>query len=125
MGLMATLRIVTPLSRSCLYRHASVWANGKVYHLNESGAHCDSEEAFMRTRKVIRETKATKSDAEVEAYYRQVCDKPFSYITYNCEHFAYGAAFGKEQSPTVKGYIIAAFAVACVAASIYWYYKRH
>lgn len=117
---MAKLCIVTSLADSCCYRHYSVWANGKVYHFNESGAHCQSEAEFMARRKLLRETEATQSDAEVEQYYQAHINSQYNAFFYNCEHFAYECAMGRKQSPTVRGYVLAAIVGVILAATIYY-----
>lgn len=116
---MATLRIVTSLNDSCCYRHYSVWANGQVYHFNESGAHSDSEEDFMRNRKILRTQETTRTDSEVAAYYEANKNKRYHWFRYNCEHFARGAAFGREDSPTLRGYFTGAAIVATIAAILF------
>ena len=116
---MAKLCIVTPLSGSCLYRHYSVWAKGKVYHFNESGAHCQTEKEFMAKRKLIHEIEATKSDEEVEQYYQAHLSSQYDMLYYNCEHFAYECAMGRKQSPTLRGYVMAAVIAAVGCTAIY------
>lgn len=118
-GNMAKLCIVTSLADTCLYRHYSVWANGKVYHFNESGAHCQTEAEFMAKRRLMREIEATQSDEEVEQYYQAHRSSQYDMLTYNCEHFAYECAMGRKQSPTLRGYVIAAIIIATGGIAIY------
>lgn len=116
---MAKLCIVTSLSNTCFYRHYSVWANGKVYHFNEKGAHCENEEDFMNNRRLIREMVANKSDEEVERYYQEHLNCTYNPILFNCEHFAYECATGHKKSPTVRGYCIGAIAIAFTISMLY------
>lgn len=121
---MAKLCIVTSLADTCCYRHYSVWANGKVYHFNESGAHCQLEADFMAKRRMLRETGATQSDAEVEQYYQAHVNSQYNAIFFNCEHFAYECAMGKKQSPTIKGYTMAALVAVMIAIGIFLINKQ-
>ena len=77
----------------------------------------------MAQRRLLREIEATKTNAEVEAYYQAHINNQYNPISFNCEHFAYECATGQKKSPTVKGYMIGAnytFAKNIVGA-IEWY----
>lgn len=123
---MAKLCIVTSLNDTCFYRHHSVWANGKVYHFNESGIHCETESEFMTHRRLLREIEATKTDAEVETYYQEHSTSQYNSLFYNCEHFAYECALGKKQSPSVRGYVISAIVVSfAIVICVITYKNKH
>lgn len=121
---MAKLCIVTSLVRNCCYRHYSVWANGKVYHFNERGAHCETEKMFMAQRRLLREIEATKTNAEVEAYYQAHINNQYNPISFNCEHFAYECATGQKKSPTVKGYMIGAIVLKIIILAVCFIRKK-
>lgn len=120
---MATLKIVTSLADTCFYRHYSVWAGGKVYHFNETGAHCEDEATFIKGRRLLKEMPATKTDNEVIAYYEQNKNRRYNWLTYNCEHFATECAMGKRYSPTLRGYFSIA-TIAIFTGIIIWLYRN-
>lgn len=73
----------------------------------------------MAQRRLIREIEATQTDEEVEQYYQTHRNSQYNALCYNCEHFAYECATGQKQSPTVRGYTIAAIVTAVGCAAIY------
>ena len=78
----------------------------------------------MVQRRLIREIEATQSDEEVEQYYQAHRNSQYNALCYNCEHFAYECATGQKQSPTVRGYTIAAIVAAVSGITIYLARKK-
>lgn len=120
------LVIVSSLNNSPYYAHAAVYAGGRFYHFSESGAHCDSYDFFIvqPDRRIFRVEHGTRSAKEIEAYYEANKWRNWDRLTYNCEHFAYGAAFGAEKSPTLRGYMALAFTLVGSLAAILMTIKR-
>ncbi len=98
--------ITTSLNRSKFYNHVAVWCDGRFYHINENGVHCDTFDDFMAGRELLYTTAATQTPDEIREYYLTNKNRKHNLVFFNCEHFANGAAFGVEKSPTLIGYIL-------------------
>lgn len=101
------LVVLSALKKQPFYGHAAVYSAGRFYHFNESGGHCDSYDFFVnqQQRRILRIEHGTKTHDEIQAYYDANKHRTWKALTYNCEHFAYGAAYGAEKSPTLRGYV--------------------
>ncbi len=78
----------------------------------------------MAQRRLLREIEATKTNAEVEAYYQAHINNQYNPISFNCEHFAYECAIGQKKSPTVKGYMIGAIVLKIIILVVYFIRKK-
>ncbi len=118
--MQAQYLIITSLGDSICYHHTGVLCNGYVYHLNDSGVHCDPYDTFMEGRTLLHSTAATKTPDEIRAFYEENRNRRHNIVFYNCEHFANECAYGIKKSPTFDGYLIMLFAlVVTIAATIH------